>query len=117
MSKEMERLSLLAILGIAIGTLLLTGKFPASKTLSSAGVMLDMAGVVQLHIAGLFSTVVRDVFDKVTLPGMAPANGDTGALRARDAQNWLRRQIFARPRTGYIFLLSGFFLQAIAVWL
>lgn len=118
MSTHLERLALLAIVFSALACLALTGRYPPEKTLNSAGVMLDMAGVVQLHLAGLFSTVVRDYFDKVTLTGSAPATGGgLSPARARDAQYWLRRQLFVCPRTGYMFILGGFALQWIAVWL
>ena len=117
MSTNLERLALLAIIVSALACLALTGRYPPEKTLSSAGVMFDMAGVVQLHLAGLFSTVVRDYFDKVTLAGGAAANGGLSPMRAWDARYWLHRQLFVCPRTGYIFILGGFALQWIAVWL
>jgi hypothetical protein len=117
MSTNLERLALLAILVSAFACLALTGRFPPEKTLNSAGVMFDMAGVVQLHLTGLFSTVVRDYFDKVTLVGRGAAAGGLAAVNANDAKDWLRRQLFVCPRTGYIFILGGFALQWIAIWL
>ncbi|NJM35238.1 MAG: hypothetical protein HC850_11585 [Rhodomicrobium sp.] len=118
MSNNLERLALLAIIVGSLVCLGLTGRYPPDKTFNSAGVMFDMAGVVQLHLAGLFSTLVRDYFDKMTLiGGGAPINGRMRAIRARDAQFWLRRQLFVNPRTGYILILGGFALQWVAVWL
>jgi hypothetical protein len=116
MSTNLERLALLAIIVSAFACLALTGRYPPDKTLNSAGVMFDMAGVVQLHLAGLFSTVVRDFFDKVT-PTSVPSSGNLTAKGASDARYWLRRQLFVCPRTGYIFILGGFALQWISVWL
>ncbi len=117
--KSAERLALIVILAGAVASLLLCERLELSRCMNSAGILFDLAGIVQLRITGLFSTLVRDYFDKMTMTGAPPPrNGDKPPLvMARDASNWLRRQIFVRPRTGYIFVLAGFLLQWVAVWL
>jgi hypothetical protein len=55
---------LLALLAGACACLALACVFDRGKWLSSAGLMFDLAGIVQLEISGLFERVLERVHDK-----------------------------------------------------
>lgn len=117
-SKTIERYAFVAMLAGAALSMASMAVFPASKAVTSAGIFLDIAGVIQLQISGLFGDIVRDYYEKLKNPPGVLNQLDWRTIRQKDsaARSLLRRHLFVRPQTGYILILCGFVLQLAGVW-
>jgi hypothetical protein len=88
------------------------------KWLTSAGLLFDLAGLVQLEISGLFERIVDRFGDEEEFPYGPPShithkiidNPDTPVRTA------LRNFLFFDLKTGFRLIVLGVALQLVAVW-
>lgn len=86
--------------------------------LNTAGLLFDIAGLVQLEVSGVFARIIDEYGDEEKWPGGPPSritreiidNPDT-PLRT-GFRNWL----FFEGSTGLWFIFAGLVLQLAAVW-
>jgi hypothetical protein len=76
-----------------------------AKWIGSAGLLLDVAGLVQLELSGLFNGVAAD--------DRRPTVGDA----ARPLGAWVQDKLFFDRRTGFWFIVLGLAEQLAGLWL
>jgi hypothetical protein len=106
---------LLALLAGACACLALACVFDRGKWLSSAGLMFDLAGIVQLEISGLFERYLDKYGDE--------HGGPPSPIMRRIIDNpdtpirtYLRNLLFFDLKTGFRLIVLGCTVQLIGVW-
>jgi hypothetical protein len=91
---------------------------PRGKWFSSAGLMFDIAGIVQLDIGGLWEKVMEMYGDVTKYPGGPPSNITRRIIDDPDRpiRTWLRNTLFFETRTGFRLIVVGFFFQLAGTW-
>jgi hypothetical protein len=91
---------------------------PMNKWLSSAGLMFDIAGIIQLDIGGLWEKVMEMYGDVSKYPGGPPSNITRQIIDDPDRpiRTWLRNTLFFETRTGFRLIVIGFFFQLAGTW-
>jgi hypothetical protein len=120
-AKRLERASFVALIGAALACLSIA-LFSAnhSKWLSSASVLIGLAGVVQLEISGLFEHWVQRYGDTSKYPSGPPSHitrqlSDVGDPD-RPVRAWLYNAVFFERRTGFHLIVLGGILQLFSIW-
>jgi hypothetical protein len=90
-----------------------------SKWIESAGLIFDIAGVVQLEISGLFEDFLEKYGDDEKYPYGPPSHITREIIDNPDTpiRTWIRNTAFFEKRTGFWLLVLGFVFQITANWL
>ena len=90
-----------------------------SKLVNSAGLLFDVAGVVQLSISDLFTEILEKYGDEQAFPLGPPSAITRMIIDNPDApvRTGVRNTLFFSARTGFYFLLIGFVGQLAGTWL
>jgi len=88
--------------------------------LTTAGLMLDVTGLVQLNISGLFrSNLDHYENDPKNFPH-GPPSVMMREIMAEDhhfeALAWLKRKLFMEPHTGFLIIVLGCLVQIAGAW-
>jgi hypothetical protein len=123
--KKLDRIALIILLVASIlcaiagllGTLAL--HHYAAKWLASSGLLLTMAGVVQLEVSGLFQDVMDHYNNEEIYPFGPPSYIAREIVDDPDSPTitWLRNSLFIHFRTGFWLIIIGTSVQIFAVWL
>jgi hypothetical protein len=92
--------------------------FASSKWLTSAGLILDVAGIVQLEVSGLFDRVVEHYSDDQKYPYGPPSFITRKIIHNPDTpiRSALRGALLFDHKIGFYLIVIGFFLQLSGVW-
>ena len=108
------------LLFAAVGCLIVSFGLPVSrgKWMNSAGLLFDVAGVVQLHISGLFDQILKDYSDEKAYPYGPPSHITRQIIDNPDTpfRTWIRNTMFFKTSTGFYLLLVGFAFQLLGTW-
>jgi hypothetical protein len=93
----------------------------ASKWLNSAGLVLDLTGIVQLEISGFFETIANAAMEHHERTGLVPSRFAREIVDTPEEfqttlgrfEEWLKRS----PKAGVVFFALGCLLQLIATWM
>lgn len=87
------------------------------KWINSAGLLFDVAGVVQLHVSGLFDEILN-LYGEEKFPFGPPSHITRKIIDDPDSpiMMWIRTNLFFEGRTGFYFLLLGFVGQLVGSW-
>jgi hypothetical protein len=91
---------------------------PFGKWIESAGLIFDIAGIVQLDIAGVFERILGKYEDQEKYPYGPPSyivrevSDDPG----RPVRTRIRNTLFFNTRTGFGLIVFGFFGQFVGNW-
>ena len=86
-----------------------------SKWVTTAGLLLDVTGLVQLDISGLFSRTLDHYKDEEKYP-YGPPSSIMREVMKEDASP-ITRALFMEPRVGFIIIVCGCFVQLVGSWL
>lgn len=77
-----------------------------------------MAGVVQLHVSGLFDQIISEYSDEEKYPFGPPSYITRRIIDDPDApiRSWLGSFVFLQANTGFYLLLAGFAFQLVGTW-
>lgn len=117
--KRAEKIALAALLAGALVCLVLAPLGNSSRWVTSAGLMLDMAGIVQLEMAGLFDKIAAAYFDEARHPYDPPSRITREIIDNPDApvRTAIRNAVLFNGRTGFWLLVGGFAMQLLGAWL
>jgi hypothetical protein len=89
-----------------------------SKWLSSAGLMFDLAGIVQLEISGLFERIINKYGDEEKYPGGPPSHITRRIIDDPDKpiRSYLHNLLFFELKTGFRLIVIGCVFQLAGVW-
>ena len=89
------------------------------KSLSSAGLLFDVVGIVQLELSGLFDDTFKQYSGEENFPGGPPSNITRQIIDNPDTpiRTWVRNSLFFERRTGFYLIVLGFYFQLAGVWL
>jgi hypothetical protein len=91
------------------------------KWCGSAGLIFDIAGILQLEISGLFDRWLQKYGDTEKYPYGPPSHITRQIVDDLDPDKpiraWLRNTFYYDPRAGFWLLVIGFIFQIVAVWL
>ena len=109
---------LLALLTAACTSLVLAFVFERSKWLSSAGLLFDLAGIVQLEISGLFERIIEKYGDDEKYPHGPPSYITRRIIDDPDRpiRTYLRNMLFFELKTGFRLIVLGCAFQLLGVW-
>ena len=107
---------LLMAVVVALAVALAVG--PLDKWLNTAGLLLDIAGIIQLEVSGLFERLMTVYGDEEKWPGGPPSSITRQVIDNPDTpvRTWVRNKLFFESRTGLGFILMGLVFQLAAVW-
>ena len=100
------------VLAAAFLSYVLAFVWDAGKWLSTAGLLFDVAAIVQLEISGLFDRIARKYADMDKYPGGPPGHFVRRFLEGGKVNHFL----FFDLRTGFYLLILGCSLQLAGVW-
>lgn len=91
---------------------------PADHWLNTTGLLLDIAGLVQLEVSGVFARIMEIYGDEERYPGGPPSNITREIIDNPDApiRTGLRNWLFFDGATGLWFIFVGQVQQLAAVW-
>jgi hypothetical protein len=118
--EKKERIAVCALLVCGVASVAIGLKHgPAGKWLESAGLLFDIAGIVQLDLAGLFDRIMEQFGDAIKYPFGPPSNITRQIIDDPDrpVRTWLRNTFFFESRTGLRLLVLGFAFQMAGNWL
>jgi hypothetical protein len=117
--KRTEKIALAVLLAGALLSLVVAPLGNGSRWVTAAGLMLDMAGIVQLEIAGLFDKIAAEYFDEARYPYGPPSHITREIIDNPDApvRVAVRNTMFFNGRMGFWLLVGGFALQLLGAWL
>jgi hypothetical protein len=118
---NLNRSKALLLLALIIGActcLSLALIWDRSKWLTSAGLMFDLAGIVQLEISGLFGRIIDEYDDEKKYPYGPPSHITRKIIDNPDrpVRTHLRNTLFFELRTGFRLIVLGCALQLAGVW-
>jgi hypothetical protein len=108
---------LLALLSAATISLLLAPFGRAGRWLSTAGLLFDLAGVVQLYISGLIEAWLNRFADTTKYPGGPPSHVTRWLSEEKTPLAILNDRLFVDVRIGFYLIFLGGALQIAGVWL
>jgi hypothetical protein len=93
----------------------------AVPLLATAGILFEIAGLLQLELSGLFDLTLKRYADIEKYPGGPPSPVTRQLEKFGNSYSPIRRTVFRallfNLKTGLYFILGGLFLQIVAVWL
>jgi hypothetical protein len=91
---------------------------PADHWLNTTGLLLDIAGLVQLEVSGVFERIIEIYGDEERYPGGPPSNITREIIDNPDTpiRTGLRNSLFFDGATGLWFIFFGQVPQLAAVW-
>lgn len=91
----------------------------SARWIESAGLIFDIAGIVQLEISGLFEKILDRYGDEKKYPFGPPSHITREMMDDPDrpVRAWLRDRMFYEHDTGFWLLVLGFAFQLWANWL
>ena len=107
---------LLAVLAAASLSFAFAFVWDAGKWLSTAGLLFDVAAIVQLEISGLFDRIARKYEDMDKYPGGPPSHFARRFLENTNLSKRVNYFLFFDLRTGFYLLIFGCSLQLAGVW-
>ena len=117
--KPFQKFALACLLLAGIVSVLLGIYYHSEKWVESAGLIFDIAGVVQLEISGLFEHWLEKYGDVKKYPYGPPSHITRRIIDNPDTpiRTWLRNTIYYDRRIGFWLLVLGFVFQLAADWL
>jgi hypothetical protein len=90
-----------------------------ARLISSAGLIFDIAGIVQLEISGAFESILDEYSDEDAYPYGPPSHITRRIIEDPDTpiRNSLYNHLFNEHRTGFMLIVIGFAFQLLGVWL
>jgi hypothetical protein len=109
---------------VGISTCLVLAAVPpwetsAASWVTTAGLLLDMLGLAQLEISGVFDRIMV-ALEEASNEGKAPSNLVRHVIDDPDEAEWrkrLRWWLFSGPKTGVQLIVAGCALQLVGTWL
>lgn len=119
MIKPIAKTALVIVLALAAFSLVTSALLTSSKWLTTAGLLLDIAGLIQLDISGVFERIFEEYNDVDKYPFGPPSTITRQVIDHPDRpiRNALRIHAFQRGRTGFVIIVLGCVAQLAAVWI
>lgn len=126
--KPAQQLLLVCLIVMAVGLLAATplavqmgsAHVTVAKLLGSSGLFLDIAGIIQLEVSGVFDKWIERYGDIEKYPYGPPSHITRQIIHNHNPdtpiRSGIRNWLFFEHRTGVSLLLAGFVLQLSAVW-
>jgi hypothetical protein len=116
--KRFEKIILLFLLAAGVASLGFAFIGPASNWVTSAGLLFDIAGLVQLNISGLFEKIFTEYDDEKKYLYGPPSAVTREIIDNPDApiRTSLRNMFYFESRTGFYLIVLGCVLQLAGVW-
>lgn len=91
---------------------------PASKWLTTSGLIFDMAGLVQLNISGLFECIIEKYGDETKYPYGPPSHITRRIIDDPDnpLRTRVRNVLYFDSKTGFRLIVAGCVLQLVGAW-
>ena len=117
--RRFVRALLIGALVAAVANLVMSCYGQPGKWISSAGLLFDIAGVLQLELSGLFDMLLEVYGDEEKYPYGPPSHITREIIDNPDTPflTWLRNTFFFEHRTGIQLLGLGFALQYVGGWI
>lgn len=117
--KRTEKRVLIIVLALALASVGAAVIVPveADKWLNRAGLLFDIAGLVQLEIAGLFKFFSEEYADDKKYPYGPPSHITREIVDNDMTVSRARGLLFSTPQTGFMLIVLGCTLQLIGTWL
>ncbi|WPP02520.1 hypothetical protein SFA35_26115 (plasmid) [Pseudomonas sp. HR96] len=125
MIKRLTKIGFICCLGssvvsLGLGIWSVTGSPAMSgKLVISGGILLALAGVLQLEVSNFFQRMFAEYSDLDRYPGWAPSHVARQAIDNPDRPiaTKVRNLFFFDVRTALWLIIAGTFLQLIGVWI
>jgi hypothetical protein len=110
---------LIALISLSIIMLFPVLYFEPGKLLLTSGLILTIAGIIQLEITGFFKEVTDEYCDEKKYPFGPPSYITREIIDNPDTpiRTYIKNILFFRRHTGVWMLITGCILQIIGVWL
>ena len=120
-AKRLESALFIALVAAALASLGLIPFGDHSKWMSTASVLIGLAGVVQLEISGLFEGWVQRYGNASKYPSGPPSHitrqlSDVGDPD-RPVRAWFYNIVLFEKRTGFQLIVLGGALQLLSIWI
>jgi hypothetical protein len=111
--------SISLLVGIPFVVCIKSTHITVAKLVGSAGLFLDIAGIIQLELSGAFERLVDEYGNVEKYPGGPPSRITRQIIDDPDApfRTALRNFLFFEHRAGIWLLVAGFVLQLSSVWI
>jgi len=111
-------LVILLLAGVASAAMTFIG--PTGRWLTSAGLLFDIAGIVQLELSGLFEDILERFSDEKKYPYGPPSHITRRIIKDDNPdtpiRSWIQRKVFLEKRTGFQLIFVGFIFQYLGDW-
>jgi len=116
--EKMKKAALLGLLVAGVACAVMGVRYPSARLIESAGLIFDIAGIVQLEISGLFEKFLNKYSDEKKYPYGPPSHITRRIIddAEKPVQTWILNQIFYEHRSGFWLLVLGFLFQLLANW-
>jgi hypothetical protein len=117
--KLKTRALLIVLLLGAVASVAMALYGPSGRWLTSAGLLFDISGIVQLELSGLFDDIMRLYGDVEKYPYGPPSNITRQIIDnpGTPFRTWLRNKLFFERRTGFELIFLGFIFQYLGDWI
>ena len=111
-------LMLCAAAALSATVILAIGGAGWQKMLATHAGLLQLAGLFQLEVSGLFSRVIDHYSDEAEYPYGPPSNVTRRIIDDPDKpiEMAVRNALYFRPRTGFWLIAAGTMIQTILIW-
>ena len=119
-AKPLQRTCLTLLLVASVAALLMALlSVDHARWLSTASILIGLAGIVQLEISGLFERWMDRYGDAEKYPYGPPSHITRQIIDNPDTpiRNALRQHAWFEKRTGFLLIVFGGLLQLAAIWL
>jgi hypothetical protein len=109
-----------ALLVVTACLLLVVAPFSQpQRCVTSAGLLFDIAGILQLEVAGVFQAVLQFLEGSEAADGTMPSRYVREVIDSPDRpiRTWLRNTLYFEPRTGLGLIILGCLGQLVGTWL
>ncbi len=116
--KRVEKIMLLALLVTTAVSVICAFFICGSKLLATGGLLLTIAGIMQLEVTDFFRDIFDEYNDETKYPGGPPSSIARRVIDNPDTPNanMIESILFYQRKTGVYFLIVGSALQIVAVW-
>jgi hypothetical protein len=117
--KRTQKLCLWLLLAAGLVCVVVTIFTRSPKWCGSAGLIFDIAGIVQLEISGLFDRWLEKYGDIEKYPRGPPSRITREIVDdpEKPIRMWVRGTLYFDHRAGFWLLVVGFIFQLAAIWL